>query len=1424
LAERLRALNPFKADNDAKKSRASKAPKVDATGLTLDNKLDILGVSMVLGALILLLSSLSPVKGALTSEVNRVLSEGFGWGAIGVVIVIFAIGVVLILRHFGDDAPVIPRMRLVGAALLFVGMLVAMQFVHSMRYEVGVGQDYLWTVKNVFLAIAWQLGQGGGRIGGEIYFLLISNLSEIGGFLALVLWLTIGLMLTLNMSASDLAIIVISLFRSFGDSLRRRSQRAAAIRAEKAAATAAAAAALPQISVSRPDTGQEALPAGATAALPAPIPAPAVPVTLPVPEPERSIPITMGGRTFTAPMRGGDAVPMETTKPANRPSPGELIAASLAGAAAAVVTPATPDPENTPKPVTATPVAEAAKPDAEKGGFGSRLGGLGSRLPFGAKPDDAKKDDKTTVIEQPAASLATDQPTTAGMAKPDAEKSGRFGGLGSRLPFGAKPDEAKKDDKAATVEKSAAALMSDQPTTATPGAGVAKPDAEKSGRFGGLSSRLPFGAKPDDAKKDDKSAPGEKPAVTADRGDLARTFGAGTNAPPAAPTAARSASGTGGAAPPLSRREQLIAQYSQQDAAAKSAEPPPTAQTAAPTPPPAAKPTESPVKPATPLAAAKPEATSPFARPAASTEAPVKPAVPKPAEPLKPAAGSLGAEEEDDDAPPARLGDLLKPRPFERKPLGLGETPIADEAQAAAFKPADPLKTDERSLEVRKPVSGLILDDDEEDETGKWASLPPAKPKTATTETPKTEIPDLQTRLNALRARGEESDKPEPAAKPTELTPAASLTPERRSPFGRPDEVKRDDPPFKVDKPLMPERREAFGRSEEVKRDDPPFKVDKPAAPLAPAASIAPPEKAHIYAKPEDNAPLKADKPVEKASSAFGKPDDDLPFIATGRPTAPPPSARGLLGGVNEAGELEGKIVRSKPPKNWKMPSYDDLIISGQDQEIDHNLLLERARTIQETLESFGAPGRVVEVRTGPVITQFGVEPDYVPVRGGKKMRVKVSSIAALDKDIQLALGARSIRVEAPVPGKGYVGIEVPNDKSAIVRLRDVLESKEFKKINSPLAIALGQGVDGTPVAADLASMPHLLIAGTTGSGKSVCVNAIIASLLLKNQPSTVKFIMVDPKRVELTGYNGIPHLVAPVVTELERIVSVLKWVTREMDERYRRFSTAGARNIEDYNKHLPQGTDPLPYIVVIIDELADLMMLAPDETERVITRIAALARATGIHLVIATQRPSVDVVTGLIKANFPARIAFAVASGTDSRVILDQPGADRLLGRGDMLYMSGDSPAPVRMQGVYVSDAELGNITSFWRGQMSQEDIIAASKPLISAILDEEGKSPIPLKSDGKRMQQNMFSRQEPDDDYGSDDDDDGDVDDALYNQSVDLVRRQNRASVSLLQRKLRIGYTRAARLIDLMEERGIVGPAVEGAKPREVLLPPPK
>lgn len=414
------------------------------------------------------------------------------------------------------------------------------------------------------------------------------------------------------------------------------------------------------------------------------------------------------------------------------------------------------------------------------------------------------------------------------------------------------------------------------------------------------------------------------------------------------------------------------------------------------------------------------------------------------------------------------------------------------------------------------------------------------------------------------------------------------------------------------------------------------------------------------------------------------------------------------------------------------------------------------------------------------------------------------------------------------------------------------MESDSFQKSakTKPLTIALGQSVSGAPVSADLSGMPHLLIAGATGSGKSVCVNSIIASILALNEPDDVKFIMVDPKRVELTGYNGIPHLVAPVVTDVERIIGVLKWVTREMDDRYKRFSESGSRNITDFNKHRdPATTAQMPYIVVIIDELADLMMIAPEETERTITRIAALARATGIHLVIATQRPSVDVVTGLIKANFPARIAFAVSDGTNSRVILDQPGAERLLGRGDMLYMSGNSPAPVRMQGVFVSDMEIDNIVRYWKMQaLEHPDSVQNITNLgVSAKPDSPTHEVRPR---GDRVRQQAFwdaanAEQEATapaspsayrdattgfdlpDQFGDDvelDENaitgDTDEDDELYEQAVELVRRLNKASVSLLQRRLRIGYTRSARLIDVMEARGVIGPAKEGSsKPRDVL-----
>ena len=379
----------------------------------------------------------------------------------------------------------------------------------------------------------------------------------------------------------------------------------------------------------------------------------------------------------------------------------------------------------------------------------------------------------------------------------------------------------------------------------------------------------------------------------------------------------------------------------------------------------------------------------------------------------------------------------------------------------------------------------------------------------------------------------------------------------------------------------------------------------------------------------------------------------------------------------------------------WALPSTEVILDPAELVFAQVNLDHERSKIIEDTLQAFGAPAHVVEVHRGPTVTQFGVEPDFVEARG-QKMRVRVSKIVALTDDIALALAAPRIRIQAPVPGRNYVGIEVPNTEITRVTLREVMESEPFQKIHSQLRFAVGKDVSGKPVAYDLASMPHLLIAGTTGSGKSVCVNSILCCFLMNNSPADLRLVLVDPKRVELTGYNGIPHLLAPVITDAERVVGALQWMMREMDSRYRKFSRSGVRNIQEYNAK--QSAEHLPYLVIVIDELADLMMLAPDETERSITRLAQLARATGIHMILATQRPSVDVVTGLIKANFPARIAFAVASQIDSRVILDQPGAERLLGRGDMLFQAPDASAPARLQGAHVSDSEIQRLVDYWR------------------------------------------------------------------------------------------------------------------------------
>ena len=423
---------------------------------------------------------------------------------------------------------------------------------------------------------------------------------------------------------------------------------------------------------------------------------------------------------------------------------------------------------------------------------------------------------------------------------------------------------------------------------------------------------------------------------------------------------------------------------------------------------------------------------------------------------------------------------------------------------------------------------------------------------------------------------------------------------------------------------------------------------------------------------------------------------------------------------------------------------------------------------IEDTLASFNVNAHVVGAHSGPTVTRFDVQPD----RG-----VRVSRVTALQNDLALALAARTLRIQAPVPGQSVIGIEIPNAKTALVTLREILEADVCTRMKSPLKIALGKDVSGGAVVADLARMPHLLIAGATGSGKSVCLNSLISCLLVHNSPERLRLLMIDPKMVELSVFNGVPHLLAPVVTDVTKVTGTLRWALKEMHRRYKLFAECGARNLARYNELQADSRTWLPFIVIIIDELADLMMVSPEDVEDGICRLAQLARATGMHLVLATQRPSVDVITGLIKANFPARIAFAVSSMVDSRTILDSPGAEKLLGRGDMLYQPADEGKAVRVQGTYLSDKEIEELVAFWKANPSRE-----MERIPEAELDSPAKE------------------------------EDVDSDDKLLNDAIRVLREYKRASVSLLQRRLSIGYTRAARLLDVLEDRGIVGPSEDG------------
>jgi S-DNA-T family DNA segregation ATPase FtsK/SpoIIIE len=481
------------------------------------------------------------------------------------------------------------------------------------------------------------------------------------------------------------------------------------------------------------------------------------------------------------------------------------------------------------------------------------------------------------------------------------------------------------------------------------------------------------------------------------------------------------------------------------------------------------------------------------------------------------------------------------------------------------------------------------------------------------------------------------------------------------------------------------------------------------------------------------------------------------------------------------AGETADAALESAE-RAWQLPSVQMLADAPESSAAQLDLSA-KGKRIRETLAHFGIGVKVSRIQEGPVVTQYALE-----VEPG----IKLSRIASLADNLALALSARSIRIEAPIPGEPYVGVEIPNAAFDLVTLKEVLASPNFAEMSerSKLAFALGQDVAGQPFSADLAKMPHLLIAGATGSGKSVCVNAIIDSFLMNATPAEVKLILIDPKRVELAQYKGLPHLLTEVIVEPDKAVNALKWIVGTMESRYGEFASKGVRNIAGYNDSLGPGQPRMPYIVVVIDELADLMMVSAYEVESTITRIAQLARATGIHLVVATQRPSVQVITGLIKANIPSRIAFAMTSGVDSRTILDTTGAEDLLGRGDMLYQPIDAPRAVRLQGVLVTDREIEAVARHWRGQGGPQ-----YKPEITMP-----------KRDGR-----------PGGRPGEEDEDDDA--DALLGQAIDIVRRSDKASASLLQRRLRIGYARAARILDQMEDRGIVGPA-DGSRFREVLV----
>jgi len=548
----------------------------------------------------------------------------------------------------------------------------------------------------------------------------------------------------------------------------------------------------------------------------------------------------------------------------------------------------------------------------------------------------------------------------------------------------------------------------------------------------------------------------------------------------------------------------------------------------------------------------------------------------------------------------------------------------------------------------------------------------------------------------------------------------------------------------------------------------------KPPLPKVMQEPIVPPEVVSSRKKLEELA--------EKAAAL--KPGADMPVDVKPTETEPPQKTE-LRQVAEDVWKKYGQSGDLQVVNGWSLPPID-ILDTAPEVQFSQDQNLERAKLIEETLASYNVEAKVVQINAGPTVTQFGVEPGWdrkyrefkerdqdgniqVRLEEVSKTRVKVERISSLSNDLALALAAPTIRIEAPVPGKSFIGVEVPNTISDIVSLRGVVETSVFQKLHARtnMALALGKGAGGEAIAADLTKMPHLLIAGATGSGKTVCLNTVICCLLMHNTPDEVRFILVDPKRVELTQYNSLPHLANPVIVDTTKAIGALRWLLQEMEQRFHKFSTSGARHIEGYNKDR-EGSDKLPYLVLIIDELADLMMAGFDEVETSLCRLAQMARATGIHLVVATQRPSVDVVTGLIKANFPTRISFAVTSQVDSRTVLDGAGAEKLLGRGDMLFMPTEAAKPKRLQGCFLSDPEIDRLVYFWGNQQHKEPDKLKMDTLIATT---------PTGTIG------------------------GHPRDPLLEQARELARQHDNISTSFLQRRLHIGYPRAARLMEQLE-----------------------